>query len=91
MTELEWLADVVRRVPVMHVDVDAAEAAEDAPRLAYARAMARWTDEAAIAVSEALAAASEAERGRRVESDEGNPSRPPSEASLQLVRSDRVG
>lgn len=85
MTELEWLADIVRRVPVLHVDIAEAKASADADRVAYARAMARWTDEAALAVAEAEAAASRREGVGSFRSGQLWGNRPSGELPSELV------
>lgn len=49
----EWLADLIRHVPIHVIDVPAAQLAGDASALAYASAMASWRQEAALALTEA--------------------------------------
>ena len=51
-TGTEWLADLIRRVPVHVVDVAAAQRAGDTAALAYARTFQEWRDEAALAIAE---------------------------------------
>ena len=85
MTELEWLADLVRRVPVLHVDLEEAKAKGDTDRVRYARAMARWIDEAALAVVEAEAAASNSKGVGPLGSDDEGGFRPMGELPPQFV------
>jgi hypothetical protein len=49
----EWLADLIRRVPILAVDVPAAQRAGDHAALAYAEAVDMWRAEAALAIAEA--------------------------------------
>jgi len=51
----EWLADLIRHVPIHVIDVPAARQAGDTAAVAYASEMAEWRAEAAQAVAAALA------------------------------------
>ena len=53
MTDVHALADLIRRVPVLAIDIDAARRAGDHAALAYAAAFERWRREAAAALIEA--------------------------------------
>jgi len=64
-----WLIDLLKRTPVLMVDVERAQAAGDVEAVRYARAIAVWLDEARIAVAEASGVASEVEGAWRVGSD----------------------
>ncbi len=51
-TGTEWLADLIRRVPIHAINVAAAQRGGDAVALAYVRAIQEWRDEAALAIAE---------------------------------------
>ncbi|TXM65673.1 hypothetical protein FV226_24590 [Methylobacterium sp. WL12] len=53
MPDIAWLADLLKRAPLMHVDMQEAEKAGDAARLAYGRAVQAWRAEVALALTEA--------------------------------------
>lgn len=52
MSTIDHLARLIRRVPVHHIDVAEATEAGDVEALWYARDIAKWLSEAAIALSE---------------------------------------
>lgn len=53
MFDAVWMRDLLRRVPVLTVDVRAAQKAGDVSALAYHREMRAWLAEASLALHEA--------------------------------------
>lgn len=49
----KWLADLIGRVPVLAIDVAEAKRTGNVAAIAYAEAICRWQEEAALAVAEA--------------------------------------
>ena len=80
MSEVERLADLIRRVPLLRVDTRAAQPVERCAAVAYARDMENWLHEAATAL---VAIPPD---GGRVESRGLGEHRPYGEPSSELVQ-----
>lgn len=50
----KWLADIIERAPIYVVDLEEARRTGNTAAIAYAKAVRRWQDEAALAIAESV-------------------------------------